>query len=115
MLTHFITKDFPGIDNSKNDFFAVARQRAYLDASPQYSHQALAGRPFGKDFAPGWVLSYPGVTDQRVYFAGAQLSEQEVLLEDLPFLAVGRGVHEGSLIGPRHKRLTPRLAREERS
>ncbi|HWX28492.1 MAG TPA: hypothetical protein VNZ53_13780 [Steroidobacteraceae bacterium] len=92
----YFAKNLTAIDNSKNDFFAVAGPRAYLDASTQYSHHALAGRPFVENFAAGWILFDPGVTDQRVDFVGAQLSKQKVLLENLPFLVVGRGVHEGS-------------------
>src|SRR5215469_5730524 len=90
----YFAKNFAGIDESKNDFFAVAGQRAYLDASAQYGHQAFAGRSFVENFAASWVPFDPGVPDQRVDFAGAQLSKQKVLLENLPFLFVGRGVHE---------------------
>src|SRR5215469_622570 len=60
----YFAKNFASIDNSKNDFFAVAGQRAYLDASAQYSHQTLARRPFVENFAASWVPFDPGVTDQ---------------------------------------------------
>ena len=60
----YFAKNFAGIDDPKNDFFAVAGKRAYLDASAQYGHQALAGRPFVENFAASWVPFDPGVTDQ---------------------------------------------------
>src|SRR5215469_928803 len=78
----YFAKNFAGIDEPKNDFFAVAGQRAYLDASAQYGHQAFAGRSFVENFAASRVSFDPGVPDQRVDFAGAQLSKQEVLLEN---------------------------------
>ena len=64
----YFAKNFTGTDDSENDFFAVAGQRAYFDAAPQYRHQALAGRPFGKNLPAGRVLFHSGISDQRVDF-----------------------------------------------
>jgi hypothetical protein len=92
----YFAKDFTGIDNVKYDFFSFVRKRADLDASTQYGHYALPGRPFRKDLAAGRIAFEPGVTYQRVYFTGSQLPEQGMMFEDLPFFLMRWGVHDNS-------------------
>src|SRR5438270_45025 len=104
----YFAEDFWGIDNIKYDFFAFVGERADLDASAQYGHQALPGRPFGKDLAAGRIAFDPGVTYQGVYFTSAQLPEQGMTFENLPFFLLCWGVHDNSLTGTiRMKRVCP--------
>ena len=58
----------PALMIVKYGFFTFVGKRADFDASTQYGHQALPGRPFGKDFTAGRIAFHPGITYQKSRF-----------------------------------------------
>ncbi len=66
------------------------------------------GEPFAKISWPaGWRSSRAKLI-REFYLAGAQLAEQRVILENLPFFLMRWGVHDNSLTGAiKMKRVFP--------
>ena len=81
-------EDLARVEDRKNDFLTAIGKRTDLDAAPEDRHQALAGRAFREDLATSSIALDVRISNQLIYFTGAQFPEQEVALEYLPSLVI---------------------------
>src|SRR6516164_850598 len=81
-------EDLARVEDRKHDFLTAIGKRTDLDTAPEDRHQALAGRAFREDLATSSIALDVRISDQLIYFTGAQFPEQEVALEYLPPLVI---------------------------
>src|SRR5215831_19320493 len=87
-----LAKAVAGLHDVEDDFLSFGRNRAHFEPAAQHRHHAVSRRALGEDLVTQAIALDPRVMEQGVDLVAAQLPEQEVTLEYLPFFPMGWSV-----------------------